>query len=77
MGNKAPAQSRLSRLPKEGDKVELLVDLPVYGLAKGDLGKILVCYDTYEKNLQENDFEIYFDKIGTSIQLIEAQFKLL
>nr|MDO8112156.1 hypothetical protein [Candidatus Sigynarchaeota archaeon] len=77
MGKKAKSPTRPSRLCHEGDKIELLIELPVYGLVKGDLGKILVCYDTYDKDLKENDFEVFFDKIGTSVQLVEAQFKLL
>ena len=67
---------RPARLPAENDKVSLVVDLPAYGLVKGDAGTILVAYDVYNKDLDGNDFEVYFKKIDTSVQLLEAQFKL-
>ncbi|MHA1699278.1 MAG: DUF4926 domain-containing protein [Promethearchaeota archaeon] len=64
-----------AKLPKEGDVVELLVDIPDYGLKRGAIGKILVVYDTYSLE-QESDFEVFFDEIDTSVLLLESQFKL-
>ncbi|MBN2150099.1 MAG: DUF4926 domain-containing protein [Candidatus Lokiarchaeota archaeon] len=66
-----------ARLPAEGDKVELLVDLPDYSLVKGDVGSILVAYDPYDLNAHTSDFEVFFEKVGTSVILLESNFKLL
>ncbi len=69
--------AKLARLPAAGDKVELIVNLPDYNLAIGDVGKILVAYSPYELNAQVNDFEVFFEKINISVILLESEFKLV
>ncbi len=64
-------------MPVAGDKVVLLVNLPDYNLAKGDVGKILVAYDPYDINTNINDFEVFFEKINISVILLESEFKLV
>ncbi len=66
-----------ARLPEVGDCVMLIVNLPDYSLAKGDIGKILVTYDPYDLNAQVADFEVFFDNIGISVILLESEFKLV
>ncbi|MHA1682143.1 MAG: hypothetical protein ACTSUE_14490 [Promethearchaeota archaeon] len=69
--------AKISKLPEEGDAVEILVNIPEYHLERGMKGKILVCYDTYSMMDDGNDFEVFFDDIGTSVILEESQFKLI
>nr|MDO8088385.1 DUF4926 domain-containing protein [Candidatus Sigynarchaeum springense] len=69
--------SKRARLPAAGDKVELLVNLPEYNLAKGDVGSILVAYDPQDINARVNDFEVFFEKISISVILLESDFKLV
>ena len=69
--------AKRARLPAAGDKVELLVNLPDYNLAKGDVGNILVAYDPYDLNAQIADFEVFFEKINISVILLESEFKLV
>lgn len=66
-----------AKLPNTDDKIELLVDVPDYGLERGDAGKILVVYDTYDLSSEGNDFEVFFEKIDTSVILLQSQFKIL
>ena len=70
-------EQRGARLPRDNDKVELLVDFPDYGIKKGEIGTILVVYDTYDMFNEGNDFEVFFESIDTSLILLESQFKLL
>lgn len=69
--------AKRARLPEAGDKVELLVNLPDYNLARGDVGKILVTYSPYDANAQMSDFEVFFDRINMSVILLESEFKLV
>ncbi len=66
-----------ARLPTSGDRVELIVNLPDYNLARGDVGQILVAYNSYDMNSRMNDFEVFFDKINISVILLESEFKLI
>jgi hypothetical protein len=69
--------AKRARLPATGDKVELVVNLPDYNLARGDVGQILVAYSSYDKNSRMNDFEVFFEKINISVIVLESEFKLL
>lgn len=66
-----------AKLPDTGDKVELVVDLQDYKLAKGDVGKILVSYSPHAPDARNRDFEIFFEKINMSVIVVEADFKLV
>lgn len=68
---------KIARLPKEGDIVELLIDIPDYHLKRGMQGKILVCYDTYDMMSEACDYEVFFEEIDTSVNILESQFKLV
>ncbi len=69
--------AKRARLPAAGDKVELLVNLPDYNLARGDVGKILIAYDPYDINAHISDFEVFFEKINISVILLQTEFKLV
>ena len=64
-------------LPSEDDEVELLADLKeIYGLSKGDKGKVLLRYDKVNED-DEYDFEVFFENIDMSVILLESQIKLV
>ncbi len=65
-----------AKLPGTGDKIELLKDKPDYELVKGDVGEIVVAYDPYGAG-NEGDFEVYFQRIDTSLVLEQTDFKVL
>jgi hypothetical protein len=69
--------AKRNRLPAVGDKVELLTGLPEYKLSRGDVGKILVAYDPLDMKSLMKDYEIFFEKIDTSVILLVTEFKLL
>lgn len=66
-----------AKMPDAGDKVELVVDLPDYKLAKGDVGTILVSYSPSATDARNRDYEIFFEKINMSVIMVESNFKLV
>ncbi|NMC06263.1 MAG: DUF4926 domain-containing protein [Candidatus Lokiarchaeota archaeon] len=71
------AMAAPAKMPDAGDKVELVVDLPDYKLAKGDVGTILVSYSPSATDVRNRDYEIFFEKINMSVIMVESNFKLV
>lgn len=57
----------------DGTAVELVEDIPEYGLVSGDRGTVMLVYDSDGDGI--DDYEVFFEKIDVSIILQAAQFK--